>query len=59
MVTGRRKRRCKSATFPGQPVKAGSMGRAAPGYRIALLDDEDGEREKVRSASRSQVSRSP
>lgn len=26
--------------FPGQPVKAGSMGRAAPGYRIALLDDD-------------------
>ena len=24
--------------FPGQPVKAGSMGRAAPGYQIALLD---------------------
>jgi acetyl-CoA synthetase len=26
--------------FPGQPVKPGSMGRAAPGYRIALLDDD-------------------
>jgi acetyl-CoA synthetase len=24
--------------FPGQPVKPGSMGRAAPGYRIHLLD---------------------
>ena len=27
---------------PGQPVKAGSMGRPLPGYRIALLD-ADGE----------------
>ena len=25
---------------PGQPVKAGSMGRALPGYRIRLLDTE-------------------
>ncbi len=24
--------------FPGQPVKLGSMGKAAPGYRIRLLD---------------------
>jgi acetyl-CoA synthetase len=32
--------------FPGQPVKAGSMGRAAPGYRIALLDDEGQPREE-------------
>jgi acetyl-CoA synthetase len=32
--------------FPGQPVKAGSMGRAAPGYRIALLDDDGQEREE-------------
>jgi acetyl-CoA synthetase len=32
--------------FPGQPVKAGSMGRAAPGYRIALLDDDGHEREE-------------
>jgi acetyl-CoA synthetase len=32
--------------FPGQAVKAGSMGRAAPGYRIALLDDEGHEREE-------------
>lgn len=32
--------------FPGQPVKAGSMGRAAPGYRIALLDDDGNEREE-------------
>jgi acetyl-CoA synthetase len=26
--------------FPGQAVKPGSMGRAAPGYRIELLDSE-------------------
>lgn len=32
--------------FPGQRVKAGSMGRAAPGYRIALLDDDGNEREE-------------
>ena len=32
--------------FPGQPVKAGSMGRAAPGYRIALLDDDGREHEE-------------
>ena len=25
---------------PGQPVKAGSMGRALPGYEIALVDSE-------------------
>jgi acetyl-CoA synthetase len=25
---------------PGQPVKVGSMGRALPGYRIALLDSQ-------------------
>ena len=24
---------------PGQPVKSGSMGRALPGYRVALLDE--------------------
>ncbi|HYH30348.1 MAG TPA: AMP-binding protein [Pseudonocardia sp.] len=29
---------------PGQPVKPGSMGRAMPGYRIALLDPATGER---------------
>ena len=28
---------------PGQPVKAGSMGRPLPGYRVALLDEEDRE----------------
>jgi acetyl-CoA synthetase len=27
--------------FPGQPVKSGSMGKEAPGYRIRLLDAED------------------
>jgi acetyl-CoA synthetase len=32
--------------FPGQPVKPGSMGRAAPGYRIALLDDDGQPREE-------------
>jgi acetyl-CoA synthetase len=32
--------------FPGQPVKAGSMGRAAPGYQIALLDDDGNAREE-------------
>lgn len=26
--------------FPGQPVKPGSMGRVAPGYRIELLDPD-------------------
>ncbi len=29
-----------AANFPGQAVKPGSMGRAAPGYRIELLDLE-------------------
>ncbi len=28
------------ANSPGQPVRAGSMGRAMPGYRIALLDPD-------------------
>src|SRR5512138_2413505 len=32
--------------FPGQAVKPGSMGRAAPGYRIALLDDDGHEQEE-------------
>jgi acetyl-CoA synthetase len=32
--------------FPGQPVKPGSMGRAAPGYQIALLDDAGQPREE-------------
>ncbi|WP_428483383.1 AMP-binding protein [Rhodopila sp.] len=26
---------------PGQPIKAGSMGRPLPGFRIRLLDDEE------------------
>ncbi len=26
---------------PGQPVKAGSMGRPLPGYHVALLDQDD------------------
>jgi acetyl-CoA synthetase len=29
------------ANSPGQPVKAGSMGRPLPGYRITLLDRDD------------------
>ncbi|MET0864904.1 MAG: AMP-binding protein [Nakamurella sp.] len=28
---------------PGQPVRIGSMGRAMPGYRVALLDTATGE----------------
>jgi acetyl-CoA synthetase len=31
---------------PGQPLKAGSMGRPLPGYRITLLDDEGEAREE-------------
>ncbi len=31
---------CVVANSPGQPVKAGSMGRPMPGYRVALLDPE-------------------
>lgn len=31
------------ANTPGQPVKAGSMGRPTPGYRIALVDPATGE----------------
>jgi acetyl-CoA synthetase len=30
------------ANTPGQPVKPGSMGRAVPGYRVALLDPATG-----------------
>ncbi|HEX6615410.1 MAG TPA: AMP-binding protein [Gemmatimonadales bacterium] len=30
---------CQVGNPPGQPVKAGSMGRALPGYRVALLDE--------------------
>ncbi|HEU5096473.1 MAG TPA: AMP-binding protein [Reyranella sp.] len=29
------------ANSPGQPVKAGSMGRPMPGYRMRLLDPDD------------------
>ena len=29
---------CQIGNSPGQPVKAGSMGRPMPGYRITLLD---------------------
>ncbi len=29
---------CQVGNSPGQPVKAGSMGRPMPGYRVALLD---------------------
>jgi acetyl-CoA synthetase len=31
---------------PGQSLKAGSMGRPLPGYRVALLDDEGEAREE-------------
>ncbi|MBV9860404.1 MAG: AMP-binding protein [Alphaproteobacteria bacterium] len=31
---------------PGQPVKPGSMGRPAPGYRVRLLDPEGNDREE-------------
>jgi acetyl-CoA synthetase len=31
------------ANSPGQPVKAGSMGRPMPGYRVRLLDPDDKE----------------
>jgi acetyl-CoA synthetase len=39
---------CIIGNSPGQPVKAGAMGRPMPGYRVALLDlqgkeDEEGE----------------
>ena len=32
---------CQIGNSPGQPVKAGSMGRPLPGYRVALLDAAD------------------
>jgi acetyl-CoA synthetase len=32
---------CQIANSPGQNVKAGSMGRPMPGYRVALLGDDD------------------
>jgi acetyl-CoA synthetase len=31
---------CQIGNSPGQPVKAGSMGRPMPGYRVALLDPD-------------------
>ena len=30
---------CQIGNPPGQPVKAGSMGRPLPGYRVVLLDE--------------------
>jgi acetyl-CoA synthetase len=33
--------------FPGQPVKPGAMGRAAPGYRIRLVDADGAECEEA------------
>lgn len=36
---------CIVANSPGQPVKAGSMGRPMPGYRVVLLDAEGREAE--------------
>jgi acetyl-CoA synthetase len=32
---------CQIANSPGQKVKPGSMGRPMPGYRVALLGDDD------------------
>jgi acetyl-CoA synthetase len=32
--------------FPGQPVKPGSMGRPAPGYRVRLLDADGAEQQE-------------
>lgn len=32
---------CQIGNSPGQPVKAGSMGRPLPGYRVTLLDTAD------------------
>jgi acetyl-CoA synthetase len=32
---------CQIGNSPGQPVKPGSMGRALPGYKVALLDIDD------------------
>ncbi len=33
--------------FPGQKVKPGSMGRAAPGYRVRLVDADGAERQEA------------
>jgi acetyl-CoA synthetase len=35
------------ANFPGQAVKPGAMGKAAPGYRVRLLDPEDAEQDEA------------
>jgi acetyl-CoA synthetase len=35
------------ANFPGQAVKPGAMGKAAPGYRVRLLDPEDAEQNEA------------
>ena len=32
---------CQIGNSPGQKVKAGSMGRPLPGYRVALIGDDD------------------
>lgn len=32
---------CQIGNAPGQPVKAGSMGRPMPGYKVSLLDPDD------------------
>jgi acetyl-CoA synthetase len=37
---------CQVGNSPGQLVKPGSMGRAAPGYRIRLLDVDDRDAEE-------------
>ena len=37
---------------PGQPLKAGSMGRPLPGYRVALLDADGNEAEEGEIALR-------
>jgi len=37
---------------PGQPLKAGSMGRPLPGYRVALLDPDGNEAEEGEIALR-------
>src|SRR5271156_4341380 len=39
--------------FPGQPVKLGSMGRPAPGYRVHLLDADGREQEEQKFVWRS------
>jgi acetyl-CoA synthetase len=35
------------ANFPGQPVKPGAMGMAAPGYRVRLLDPDGAEQDEA------------